>query len=223
MGVLLVFLIGLLISIFELSFVYAVSPKEFELKIVDNIPNVTIHAAYFFLPFTTKIRNYKGLEEAYIRSRTKRTKYSTYEVHDLVLKFSKKSVTLFEGWREKEDLLEYCKEINKALKSFEECYINKPSTMSNKKAIFILFLVTPLFVFIPYKHSDSYISDITQNFYIYLATTGILAIFVILSLIVNLFINTTNSKKDTLIVDYNKKEKIDLDSEAAKINNSIIK
>lgn len=223
MDILLVFLIGLLISIFELSFVYTVSPKEFELKIIDNIPNVTIHATYFFLPFTTKIRKHKGLEEAYIRSRKKRTKYSTYEVYDLVLKFPKKSVTLFDGQREKEDLLEYCKKINKALKSFEECYINKPSAMSNKKAIFILFLVTPLFVFIPYKHSNSYISDITKNFYVYLATTGILAMFVILSLIVNLFINAKNNKNDMLIVDYNKKEKIDLDSEAAKINDSIIK
>ena len=62
-----------------------------------------------------------------------------------------------------------------------------------------------------------------KNFYIYLTATGIFAIFMILSLIINLFINAKNNKNFTISTDYNIKENIDIDSEAKRINDSLIK
>ena len=96
--------------------------------------------------------------------------------------------------------------------------------MSKKIAISIVLFLSPLLIFIPPKHSrNNYITDITQNFYIYLTATGIFAIFMILSLIINLFINAKNNKNFTISTDYNIKENIDIDSEAKRINDSLIK
>lgn len=224
MDFLFVFIVGLLISIFELAFIYAVSPRKFELQIVNNIPIAIIYAKYFFLPFTTKIRKYKGIQEAYIKSRIEKGKYSSYTVYDLVLKFPKKTIILFKGDKDKEELSEYCKKINQSIASFEACFISEPTITSKKTAILIVLFFSPLLIFIPPKHSrNSYITDITHNFYIYLVATGILAAFMMLSIIINLFINAKNNKDITFSTDYNTKENVDIDSEAKRINDSIIK
>ena len=221
---LLMFIVGLLISIFELAFIYAASPKKFELRIVNNTPVAIIYTSYFFLPFTTKIREYVNLQEAYIKSRVERNKNSSYMVYDLVLKFSKKSIVLFRGKKTEEELLDYCKTINNSIASFEDCCIEEPTITSKKTAVLIVLFFSPLLIFIPPKHSkNSYITDITQNFYIYLIATGILATFIILSLIVNLFINAKNNRNVVLKTDYNVKKNIDIDSEAKRINDSLIK
>ncbi len=224
MDFLFVFIVGLIISIFELAFIYVASPKKFELKIIDNTIIAIIYKNYFFLPFTTKIKRYKDIKEACIKSRIEKNKYSSYTVYDLVLNFQKKSIILFKSNKDREELEEHCKKINQSIVSFEECFISEPTITSKKTAILIVLFFSPLLIFIPPKHSrNSYITDITQNFYIYLVTTGILATFMILSLIINLFINAKNSKDITLLTDYNKKENVDIDSEAKRINDSIIK
>ena len=219
-----VFIIGVLISIFELAFIYAASPKKFELKIIDNNPIAIIYTSYFFLPFTTKIRKYKNIQEAYITSRIEKRKHSSCTVYDLMLKFPKKSIVLFGNKNNKNDILTYCDKINKSINSFEDCIIEEPAIASKKTAVIILLVCSPFLIFIPPKHSrNSYITDITQNFHIYLIATGILAIFMILSLLINLFINVKSDTNLIVSSDYNKKENIDLDHESKRINDSIIK
>ena len=146
MDFLFVFVVGLLISIFELAFIYAVSPKKFELKIIDNSLIAIIYKNYFFLPFTTKIRKYKGIEEAHIKSRIEKNKNSSYTVYDLVLKFSKKSIVLFKGNKDKEELTEYCKKINQSIVSFEEYFISEPTITSKKTAVLIVLFFSPLLI-----------------------------------------------------------------------------
>lgn len=224
MDFLFVFIVGLIISVFELAFIYAMSPRKFELKIIDNTLTAIIYKNYFFLPFTTKTKRYKDIKEAYIKSRIEKDKHSSYTVYDLVLNFPKKSIVLFKGNRDKEELEEYCKKINQSIVSFEECFISEPTITSKKTAVLIVLFFSPLLVFIPPKHSrNSYITDITRNFYIYLVATGILAAFMILSLIINLFVNAKSSKDITFSTDYNTKENVDIDSEAKRIKYSIIK
>ena len=116
------FIFGIIISIFELAFIYASSPKKLELTIIDNIPTAIIYTNYFFLPFTTKIRKYKNIKKAYIKNRIERGKNSSYTVYDLFLKFDKKSIVLFKGKRTEEDLLKDCEKINQSINSFENCF-----------------------------------------------------------------------------------------------------
>jgi hypothetical protein len=220
---LLVFVVGCLISVFEFAFIYAVSPKQLKIQIVNNRPIVTIYTSCFFLPFTTKIREYKDLQEAYIKNRIENGKKSYYTVYDLVLRFSKETIVLFKGNEDKEELSEYCKKINHTLTSFEDCFISEPTIISKKTAVSIVLFLSPLLIFIPPKHSrNSYITDITNNFYIYLVATGILITFMGLSIIINLFINAKNNNISEY-KDHNIKENTDIDAEAKRINNFIIK
>ncbi len=111
MDFLLVFIVGCLISVFELAFIYAISPKQLKIQIVNNQPIVTIYTSYFFLPFTIKVRKYKDLQEAYIKNRIENGKKSYYTVYDLVLRFSKETIVLFKGNEDKKELLKYCKKL----------------------------------------------------------------------------------------------------------------
>ena len=74
MDFLFIFSVGVIVSICELAVLYVVTPKKFELKIIDNIPTAIISKNYFFLPFTIKIKKYKDIRESYIRSREERDK-----------------------------------------------------------------------------------------------------------------------------------------------------
>ncbi|MBR3628457.1 MAG: hypothetical protein IKN42_06395 [Elusimicrobia bacterium] len=209
-------------AFFELLFIYSSSPKNLEIKFIGANSIAIIYGSYFFLPFTTKVKKYKDLKRAYIQERIEKNKSNTYKVYDLVLEFQKKSLVLFKNKNKDNTLLEYCDKINKSISSFENCFISEHTSISKTKALLLLLIFTPLACFIPPKRSEkSYLEDVTQHFYILLAATGILLFFIILSLIVNLFLKIKNNKNTTLTVEYNIKENID--SEAKRINNSIIK
>lgn len=209
---------------FELLFIYSASPKKLEIRFINNISIVTIYGSYFFLPFTTKIIKYKNLKKAYIKERIEKNKTRTYKVYDLVLEFEKKSKIIFKGRSEADELLQYCDKINKSISSFENCFISEHTSISKTKALLLLLIFTPLACFIPPKRSEkSYLEDVTQHFYILILASGILLFFIMLSLIVNLFVNIKNSKSSTILTDYNVKENLDIDSEAKRINDSIIK
>lgn len=224
MDFLFLFITGIFLSFFGLVFLHIASPTKFELKIIDNTPTAIIYTNYFFLPFTIKIRKYKDIKGAYVESRIQKGKHITYTVYDLVLKFPKKSIVLFMGKKNRENILKYCEKINQSIASFEECFLTEPAVISRKTVLLILLVCLPLFILMPSKNSrDSYMTDITRNMYIYLTAAGVLAIFIILSLFINLLINSVNKRNDKLFVDYNKKENVDIDSEAKRINDSLIK
>ena len=136
------FVVAALLSILELIFLHLVSPRKIELTVVDALPTATVYSNYFFLPFTTKIRKYKDIKQAYINSRIQRDKHSTYKVYDLVLEYSERSVILFQGKRTDEDLLKYCDKINLFITSFEDCVVYESKIMKLKIAlVFVLFLL----------------------------------------------------------------------------------
>lgn len=208
----------------ELLFIYSASPKKLEIKFIGTNSITVIYGSYFFLPFTTKVKKYKDLKRAYIQERIEKNKSNTYKLYDLVLEFPKKSLVLFKNKNKDNTLLEYCDQINKSISYFEDCFISEDTAISKTKAILILFIFTPLACFFPPKHSEkNYFEDLTQHFNILILASGILLLFIMLSLIVNLFINIKNSKSFTVLMDYNIKEKVDIDSETKRINDSVIK
>ena len=221
--------IGILIfasiaGLFELAFIYSASPKRIEVKFVNKTSIVTIYGSYFFLPFTTKITKYKNLQKAYVKERVEKIKGKSYEVYDLVLEFPIGSKTVIKQKSNKDEVLKYCEQINQSITSFEDCFVSEYSAVSKKTAILILVVFTPLVFFIPPKYSNkSYMEDITQHLYILIATSGVFLFFIILSLIVNLFIKLFNKKYKSSVNEYNNKEDINIDKEAKKINDSLIK
>jgi len=215
-----IFSVGVIVSICELAVLYVVTPKKFELKIIDNIPTAIISKDYFFLPFTIKIKKYKDIKESYIRSREERDKYSTYTVYDLFLKFSNKSIILFNGKRNKKDMLKYCEQINQSILSFEECTINEFKTGKEKNIILLILLFVPLIFFIaPIINNTNYTKDLDYllYLYIYITATSITTVFVLLSLVINRRINLENNGKNK------DKKNIDIDSESKRIYDSLIK
>ena len=220
-------LIGILIFafivvFFDLLFIYSSSPKNLEIKFIGTNSITIIYGSYFFLPFTTKVKKYKDLRRAYIKERIEKNKSNSYKVYDLVLEFQNKSIVLFKNKNKDNALLEYCDKINRSISNYEDCFISEHTAISKTKALLILIIFTPLICFIPPKHSkNSYLEDIQQHFYILIVASGILLLFIILSLIVNSFTNL--NKKNTSTIDYNKKENIDMDSEIKRINDSLIK
>jgi hypothetical protein len=217
-----ILIFAFIVGLFELAFIYSASPKKIEVKFINNLSIVTIYESYFFLPFTTKITKYKNLQKAYVKERIEKIKGKSYEVYDLFLEFPQGSKAIIKQKSNKDEVLKYCEQINQAITSFEDCFVSEYSAVSKKSAVLILMIFTPLVFFIPPKYSNkSYLEDITQHFYILIATSGLLFVFVILSLIVNLLIKIFNIRKQPLITDYNTKK--DIDTEAKKINDSLIK
>ena len=220
-----IFIIALVVSICELTVLYIVTPKKFELKVIDNMLMAIISKDYFFLPFTIKVRKYKGIQEAYIRNREVRDKYSTYTVYDLILKFSNKSIALFSGKRNKKDMFKYCEQINHSILSFKECTINEFKIGNGKNIILLILLFVPLVFFVaPIMSNTNYTKDLDYllYLYIYITASSITTIFVLLSLIVNRRMNLEHNGK--IIITKNKdKDCIDMDSEAKRIYDSLIK
>ena len=223
MEILYVVLSACFITFFELAIVSTFFPIKFDLKFVDNLSIAVIYKKYFLLPFTTKKIHYKNLQKAFIRSRVVRTKTSSYTVYDLMLQFPKKNKILFSGEKKEVDLIKYCDKINDSIRAFEYCEISKDN--KNKTiGLFLLLFLTPFFILIPSKYSkNNYITDITDNFYIVVIASGILSVFFLLSFIVNIFVNVLNKNINKINIDYNKKENVDIDSEAKRINDSLIK
>ena len=227
------FVVAALLSILELAFLHLASPKKIELTIVDAVPTAIVYSNYFFLPFTTKIRKYKDIKKAYISSRIQKDKYSTYKVYDLVLEYSNRSVILFRGKQTEENLLKYCDKINQFIASFEDCVVYESKIMKLKIALVFALFLLPLCCFIaPVAIQNDYYLKDTEYLYClygYLITTAIVTIFILLSLTVNRYKNSLGEKKVISQIykinnNANKtKKKIDANSEAQRVYDSIIK
>ena len=224
MGIVSILICASVIVLFELTFVYSSSPKKIKVQFVNQTSTVTVYGSYFFLPLTTKITKYKNLQKAYVRERIEKNKGRSYEVYDLVLEFPTGAKTIIKRKSDKDEVLNYCEQINQSINSFEDCFISEYSAISKKTAVLILLFFIPLAFIIPPKYSNkSYAEDITQHLYILIAASGVFLFFIILSLIVNLFVKFFNKKYQSSVTEYNNKKDINIDEESKKINDSLIK
>ena len=217
-----------LLSFLELMLLYVLSPKKIKLTVVESSPAAIVYSNYFFLPFTTKIRRYKDIKEAYIRSRREIDKHGSYLVYDLVLKYSTKSVVLFRGERTEKDLLKHCEKINHYIASFEECIINVSQTKKLKIVAVYMLVSVPLILFAAALLGDTdpqYDMGYVYCFYGYLITTAITMVFILLSWVVNRYMDSLNT--NSISIDdsdtYKKEQNSNIDSESKKIYNSVIK
>ncbi len=219
--------IGALLSILELMLLYFMSPKKIELTTIDGYLTAVVYSNYFFLPFTTKIRKYKDIKKAYISSRRKRSKAGYYTVYDLILKYSKKSVVLFGEYSREKDLLEYCDKINKFILSHEDCVINDSKTKKGKIITLCVSIFVPSIIFIAALAGKTNPKDMEYLIFLhgYAIAVVIVLVFVLLSLTVNRYISSSDEKK--VISQIGKinesKKNIDINSEAKRIYDSIIK
>ncbi len=227
---------NLLILIVLVSFlgfltIYSVSPKKFELKIINNELTVLLYSTYFLLPFTTKIRKYKNIKKAYVRRRVEQGKYSEHFVYDLMLESSKRSIIIIKGRREHEELEEHCEKINQSISSFEE-YSFDICRGNWRTFIIIIMVIIPIFMMIPHTCAKdfNYSRDIVFQYfiYVYLSTIAIIAISIILSSMVNRSIESRNQTNVVLSVKNNiekdvKEQNRDINSEAQRMYDSIIK
>ena len=56
-----ILVLGLIISLIDLLIINSNSNVVFKLKFINKVPKVTIKSKYFFLPLTTKIREYNDV------------------------------------------------------------------------------------------------------------------------------------------------------------------
>ncbi len=210
------FLLGLL-------YIYIAPAKKFELKFIDNIPIATIYTNYFFLPLTTKITEYKNIQKAYVQE-TGFIMRGWYIIYSIFLKFPKTTKEILSN-ANKNYLLKECKKINDAISSCKEYSISKNDNISRVVAVFIIFSVLSLLLV------SSNFKDIEAAFClgsIAFVSLIMFSICIVLSLLVN-FYKKRDSKNyniyetDTYYNRDNIKEKVNIDSEAKRINDSIIK
>lgn len=226
-----ILILSALVSFLGFLAIYSASPKKFELKIIDNELMALLYSTYFFFPFTIKIRKYKNMKGAYIRRRVERSRYSKYFVYDLVLELSKRSITLLRGKREDKELSKHRDNINKSIMSFKEYSFDICS--GNWKIFIILAMViVPLIMIISHAYSEgfNYTQDIEFQYfiYVYLSSITIIIVSIILSLTINRLTESKNKAKVMSLPKYNIEKKIkeenrDINSEAQKIYDSIIK
>ena len=211
--------------------IYSVSPKKFELKIINNELIALLYSTYFFLPFTTKIKKYKNIKKAYVRKRVERSKYSKYFVYDLMLESSKRPLIIVKGKREYKKLEEHCEKINQSISSFAE-YSFDICRGNWRTFIIIIMVIIPLFMMIPHTCAKdfNYSRDIVFQYfiYVYLSTIAIIAISIILSSMVNRSIESKNQTNVVLSAKNNiekdvKEQNRDINSEAQRMYDSIIK
>lgn len=228
-----VFGVAALLSILELILLYSMSPKKIELTTVDSSLTAIVYSNYFLLPFTTKISKYKNIKGASIRSRKKRSKAGYYTVYDLILKYSQRSVVLFEGKTREKDLLKHCEKINQFIVSSKDCVINDSNTKKGKITALIISIFFPSAIFLSALIGKTSPKDTEYLYFLhgYLVAVVIVLTFTLLSLTVNHYINSSNNKnvvfKTGKINDDINKNKdiknIDINSEAKRIYDSIIK
>lgn len=227
-----ILVLSMLVGFLELLAIYSVSTKTFEIKIINNELIAIKYSTYLLLPFTTKIRRYKNIKEAYIRKRKKMDRYGIYNVYDLMLQLSKRSTVIVKEKRTDKDLLRYCEKINKAIKFFKEytLYIHKGG--KGKIAVIFLFFIIPLVLFLGYSGGKNFnfAQDIEFQYfvYVYLITSAIIIFFMLLSLTINRLIITKNNEKVISSLTYSAEQQLkeksnDMSSDANKIYDSIIK
>ncbi|MBO7611558.1 MAG: hypothetical protein J6T23_05025 [Elusimicrobia bacterium] len=226
-----ILILGILVSFIGFFAIYSASPKRFELKIIDNELIVIVYSTYFFLPFTTKIKQYKNIKEAQIRKRMVQNKHSKYFVYDLILQFSRRSIVLLRGKTEYRELSDHCDNINQAIVSFEEYSFD---ICSGKWRTFLIcvMVIVPLIIILFYTTAEdfNYAQNIEFQYftYVYLLTITIIILSIILSLTINRLIESKNKTNVISSLNYSagkniKEKNRDMDSEAQRIYDSIVK
>ncbi len=223
--------IGILLSLLELILLSFMSPKKIELTTVDSYLTAIVYSNYFFLPFTTKIRKYKDIKEAYITSRKKHSRGGDYTVYDLILKYSKSLVVLFDGYPREKDLVEYCDKINKFIASSEDCVVNDSKTKKGKFVALFISIFAPSIIFMAALVGKTSPKDAEYLLFLhgYSIAIVIVLLLVLLSLTVNRYTNSSDEKKVISQIykinnNANKtKKNVDVNSEAQRIYDSIIK
>lgn len=227
-----ILIISFIIFVVELCVLNTLSSRRFEFKVIDNNFTMIMYSTYFLLPFTIKIKKYINIKEAYTRTRLMRSRYGSYNVYDLIVKFSKGSKVLFNGKSSEKDLLKYRKKINEAIASFEEYTINDHKSMSAKIIILFVMLFAPSAIFFPFINgSTNNQSDISYQIFFsaYLLATAVIITITLLSLLINHYTNIKSTEKQSSIPINNNKIKIidtedtNISSEATKIYDSLIK
>ena len=194
-----------------------------QLKFINNISISIIYTSYFFLPLTTKIVKYNNIRKAYIQ-KTGIIMSSWYIVYSIFLKFPKTTKEILSS-ANKEYLLKECKKINDAISDYKEYSISKNDNITRVGAVFIILSVLSLLLV------SSNFKDIEVTFclgYIAFVSLIMFSICIVLSLLVNFYKKRNNNnyiinKKDGYYNSYNTKEKVNIDSEAKRINDSLIK
>ncbi|WP_372519540.1 hypothetical protein [Candidatus Ruminimicrobiellum ovillum] len=226
-----ILVLNILVAFLGFLIIYLSAPKKFELKIINNELTALLYSTYFFLPFTTKIRKYKNIKEAYVRRRLTMDKRSVYYVYDLMLKSSKRSITILKGWDEDKKLKEYCDKINKSISFFEEYSLDICGADWRKFTIFLM-VIFPLIIILAESNSKNF--NYSQNIafqyflYIYLSTMAIITISIMLSLTINRSIEYKKQTNVISSVNYIKEKNVeeknrDINSEAQRMYDSIIK
>ena len=86
-----VLILGFMLFLIELMFIYFGSQKKFEIKVSNSVIVGIIYTSYFFLPLTSKIIKYENLKKAFMRE----IKDSKGVFSDLLLEFSTITLILF--------------------------------------------------------------------------------------------------------------------------------
>lgn len=222
-----ILLFGAITALIDLIIIHSFSDKTFKLTFVNKNPIVTIQTKYFFLPLTTKTKEYSDFQGAFVHEKIKhetnrqnnRRYVSSSIRYDLILEFShRRKIVLFGNEITNISLSKYRDEINDSLKSCQEYSVSKNNPKFSKvNKIFTTIMVLLVSVIGSLVFSKVKLNDYSISTFIFIATILILLILLTLSLKVN------NSKKNSQILHYNNNENINIDSEADKINDSIIK
>lgn len=215
--------LGTIAFLLGLLYIYIAPAKKFELKFSNNISVSKIYTSYFFLPLTTKNTEYKNIQKAYIQQ-TGIIIRSWYIIYSVFLKFPKTTKEILSN-ANKEYLLKECKKINDAISGCKEYSVSKNDNISRVVAVFIIFSVPSLFLV------SSNFKDIEATFClgsIAFVSLIMFSICIVLSLLVNFYKKRNIKNYNVYKIDayYNTdniKEKANIDSEAKRINDTLIK
>ena len=209
-----ILVLGLIISLIDLLIINSNSNVVFKLKFINKVPKVTIKSKYFFLPLTTKIREYNDVQAAHVKHRmgTRRSGGDKYDL-ELELKNKWRRILVFGSETDYQKISKYCDEINYALKNFQDySVLNNDSSKVISTVIWVLIVSLPI-VCVPIIKGKLLMD--------YICCFAI--ILIILSICFGLSSIVNKSKKKKQILYNNNKENVDIDSEADRINDSIIK
>ena len=220
-----ILLFGAITVFIDLIIIHVFSDKTFKLTFVNKKPIVTIKTKYFFLPLTTKIKEYNDFQGAYVQEKISRKTnrqnnsrhVSTSIRYALILEFAyRRKITFFDNEMTNISLSKYRDEINDSLKTCQEYSISKNNPKYSKiNKIFTTIMVLLISVIGSLVFSKIKLNDYSISTFIFIAT------ILMLSLLLTLSLKMNNSKKNSQTL-YNN-ENINIDSEADKINDSIIK
>ena len=188
-----VLILGFMLFLIELMFIYFGSQKKFEIKVSNSVIVGIIYTSYFFLPLTSKIIKYENLKKAFMRE----IKDSKGVFSDLLLEFSTITLILFRRKKDNDALLKICNEINQSVASFQNYFVEEPEVLSKKANILfvqILFLLVILVVLILKKGSYDK-ETLSTFFYAYIIAT----ILFIMLLIINLILNFINKRQKDIL------------------------